>query len=26
MQIDWIAFTPGPALLGGMILGIAAAL
>lgn len=26
MQIDWIAFTPGPALLGGIILGIAAAL
>ena len=26
MQIDWLAFTPGPALLGGMLLGIAAAL
>jgi uncharacterized membrane protein YedE/YeeE len=26
MQIDWLAFTPGPSLLGGMILGIAAAL
>jgi uncharacterized membrane protein YedE/YeeE len=26
MQIDWLAFTPGPAMLGGMILGIAAAL
>jgi uncharacterized protein len=26
MQIDWIAFTPGPAFLGGIILGIAAAL
>lgn len=26
MQIDWLAFTPGPALLGGVILGIAAAL
>ncbi len=26
MQIDWIAFTPGPAFLGGMILGISAAL
>jgi uncharacterized membrane protein YedE/YeeE len=26
MQIDWMAFTPGPALLGGMILGISAAL
>ena len=24
--MDWLAFTPGPALLGGMILGIAAAL
>lgn len=26
MQIDWMAFTPVPSLLGGMILGIAAAL
>lgn len=26
MQIDWLVFAPGPALLGGMILGIAAAL
>ncbi len=26
MQIDWIAFTPGPALLGGILLGISAAL
>ena len=26
MQIDWISFTPIPSLLGGMILGIAAAL
>ena len=26
MQIDWISFTPVPSLLGGMILGIAAAL
>jgi uncharacterized membrane protein YedE/YeeE len=26
MQIDWLAFTPGPALLGGMILGVSAAL
>jgi uncharacterized membrane protein YedE/YeeE len=26
MQIDWLAFTPGPALLGGVILGVAAAL
>jgi uncharacterized membrane protein YedE/YeeE len=26
MQIDWMAFTPGPALLGGIILGIAASL
>ena len=26
MQIDWTAFTPGPALLGGIILGIAAIL
>lgn len=26
MQIDWISFTPIPALLGGMILGVAAAL
>jgi uncharacterized membrane protein YedE/YeeE len=26
MQIDWLSFTPIPALLGGMILGIAAAL
>lgn len=25
MQIDWISFTPIPALLGGMILGVAAA-
>lgn len=24
MQIDWIAFTPGPALLGGILLGISA--
>ena len=26
MQIDWLAFTPGPALFGGILLGIAAAL
>lgn len=26
MQIDWLAFSPGPAFLGGMLLGIAAAL
>ena len=26
MQIDWLAFTPIPSLLGGMILGVAAAL
>jgi len=26
MTIDWISFTPGPALLGGILLGIAAAL
>lgn len=26
MQIDWISFTPIPSLIGGMILGIAAAL
>ena len=26
MQIDWLTFTPGPALLGGAILGISAAL
>jgi uncharacterized membrane protein YedE/YeeE len=26
MQIDWMTFTPGPALLGGIILGIAASL
>jgi len=26
MQIDWIAFTPGSALLGGILLGIAASL
>ena len=26
MQIDWLSFTPIPSLLGGMILGIAAAL
>ena len=26
MQIDWLAFTPGPAFLGGILLGIAAAL
>jgi len=26
MQIDWISFTPVPSLLGGMILGVAAAL
>lgn len=26
MQIDWTAFTPGPALFGGVILGLAAAL
>jgi hypothetical protein len=26
MQIDWTAFTPGPALFGGALLGIAAAL
>ena len=23
MQIDWLAFTPGPSLLGGVLLGIA---
>ena len=26
MQIDWISFTPIPSLIGGMILGVAAAL
>jgi hypothetical protein len=26
MQIDWLAFSPGPALLGGILLGVAAAL
>jgi hypothetical protein len=26
MQIHWTAFTPGPALFGGILLGIAAAL
>ena len=26
MQIDWLAFSPGPALLGGILLGIAATL
>lgn len=26
MQIDWTAFTPGPALFGGILLGIAASL
>jgi uncharacterized membrane protein YedE/YeeE len=26
MQIDWLAFSPVPSLLGGMILGVAAAL
>ena len=26
MQIDWLAFTPGPAFLGGILLGVAAAL
>ena len=26
MQIDWLAFTPFPALLGGIMLGIAATL
>jgi uncharacterized membrane protein YedE/YeeE len=26
MQIDWMAFTPGPALFGGILLGIAATL
>jgi uncharacterized membrane protein YedE/YeeE len=26
MQIDWLAFTPGPAIFGGILLGIAAAL
>lgn len=26
MQIDWLAFSPGPAFLGGILLGIAAAL
>lgn len=26
MQIDWLAFSPGPALLGGVILGVAATL
>ena len=26
MQIDWLAFTPGPAFLGGILLGLAAAL
>lgn len=26
MHIDWLAFTPGPAFLGGILLGLAAAL
>lgn len=26
MQIDWLAFSPGPSFLGGILLGIAAAL
>ena len=26
MQIDWLAFTPGPSLLGGVLLGIAVVL
>jgi uncharacterized membrane protein YedE/YeeE len=26
MQIDWLAFTPGPAFFGGILLGLAAAL
>ena len=26
MHIDWTAFTPGPALFGGVLLGIAASL
>lgn len=26
MQIDWLAFSPGPAFLGGILLGVAAAL
>ena len=26
MQIDWLAFTPGPAFFGGILLGAAAAL
>jgi uncharacterized membrane protein YedE/YeeE len=26
MQIDWLAFTPGPAFFGGILLGVAAAL
>lgn len=26
MQIDWLAFTPGPAIFGGILLGVAAAL
>jgi uncharacterized membrane protein YedE/YeeE len=26
MQIDWLAFTPGPAIFGGILLGIAATL
>ena len=26
MQIDWLTFTPGPAFLGGILLGLAAAL
>jgi len=26
MQINWLAFTPGPAFLGGILLGLAAAL
>ena len=26
MQIDWLAFTPGPSLLGGVLLGLAASL
>ena len=26
MQIDWLAFSPGPAFLGGILLGLAAAL
>ena len=26
MQIDWLAFSPGPAFFGGILLGVAAAL